>query len=283
MSTALTFCPTCGLSPAPAPGLACPRCTQGSPGLWGSVAAFLVWGSSVGFLIVAQVIATVIYFAARYLISGVRPELALTPPLALTWLAATFVAHLLTFALSWVIVTGYGRRPFFATLGWRWHTQFKWVHAVALALGMLLLAFLFERTLPHGETDLERLLRLSTSVRVAVALLAMLTAPLVEEVVYRGVLYGAIERARGPRAAVVIIALLFALVHVPQYWGSWAAIAAVLSLSIVLTLLRAATHQLLPCVATHFVFNGIQAVILLASPPTREPVREALASLLGGG
>src|SRR5262249_22203589 len=102
-----------------------------------------------------------------------------------------------------------------------------------------------------------------------------LTAPLVEEVVYRGVIYSAIEWWRGRLAAVIVVSLLFGAVHVPQYLGSFSAIAAILALSIVLTVLRAVTRQLLPCVATHLTFNLIQAVLLLAhqsnAPHTTAP------------
>jgi membrane protease YdiL (CAAX protease family) len=63
-----------------------------------------------------------------------------------------------------------------------------------------------------------------------------------------------------------LVTFIFALVHVPQYWGSVAAITAIVSLSLVLTLLRAWTGSLLPCVATHFVYNGVQAVFLLLAP-----------------
>ncbi len=210
------------------------------------------------------------------------PTLQLTPGLALVSLAGTMVAHLATLAFCWWVVTSGGVIPFFATLGWRWHHQFKWVHAVALAFAMLLLGFAFERWLPNGETDFERLLQLSYSVRVAVALLAVLSAPLVEEVVYRGVLYSAVAEAKGWRVAVSVVTILFALVHAPQYWGSPAAIAAIVSLSLVLTLLRAATGQLLPCVAAHFIFNGVQAIILLVSPPGRpETTTAAVVCAIG--
>src|SRR5436309_849707 len=82
-----------------------------------------------------------------------------------------------------------------------------------------------------------RLLRISTSVRVSVALLAVFTAPLVEEVVYRGILYSALARARGRSLSIVVVALLFAAAHFHQYRESLAVIAAILSLSLVLTLL----------------------------------------------
>jgi membrane protease YdiL (CAAX protease family) len=231
--------------------------------------AFMVWGASVALLLILQFAGAAAYALFRYVFAGERPSLTMTPPLVLAALAGTLIAHILTMIISWWAVTSGGTRPFWSTLGWQWHHQFKWMHAVVLAVAMLALSFVLERVLPHGKTELERLLELSGSVRIAVALLAVLSAPLVEEVVYRGLLYSAIQRALNWRASVAIVTLLFAIVHVPQYWGSAGAIVAILSLSLVLTLLRTATGQLLPCVATHFVFNGVQAVTLLVSPPGR--------------
>jgi len=222
-----------------------------------------------------------IYIAIRMAIFRESPGLQLTPGLALVSLAGTFVAHLVTLAGCWWVVTSGGVRPFLETLGWRWHHQFKWVHAVALAFVMLALGFAFERTLPNGETDFEKLLQLSSSVRVAIAILAVLSAPFVEEIVYRGVLYSAVAQARGWKFAVGLVTILFALVHAPQYWGSPAAIAAIISLSLVLTLVRAVTGQLLPCIATHLIFNGVQAVTLLIAPPSRtEPTPAVIVMFL---
>jgi membrane protease YdiL (CAAX protease family) len=231
--------------------------------------ALAVWAGSVAALFLFQFVALLIYSGARLLIASEKPVQQLTPGLALAALAGTFAAHVVTLVGCWFIVTSGGVRPFLATLGWRWHHQFKWIHAVALALAMLGLGFAFEKILPHGETDFERLLQLSTSVRVAVALLAVFSAPIVEEVVYRGILYTSLAEARGWKFAVVLVTILFAVVHAPQYWGSMAALAAILTLSLVLTLLRAATRQLLPCIATHLIFNGVQAIVLIIAPPTR--------------
>jgi membrane protease YdiL (CAAX protease family) len=101
----------------------------------------------------------------------------------------------------------------------------------------------------------------------------------VEEIVYRGVLYGAFERVGRRGFGIAIVTLLFAVVHVPQYWGSPASIAAILLISLVLTVLRASTRQLLPSVATHLVFNGVQALILILRPPEIEKVNAGLAML----
>ncbi|MBO0863268.1 MAG: CPBP family intramembrane metalloprotease [Chloracidobacterium sp.] len=202
----------------------------------------------------------------------------------LVTVGSTLPAHLLILLICWLVVTWRGRRSFWRTLGWEWFPQFKWVHAVGLALLMFGVALVLQKLLPHHETDLEKLLLRGYPVRLMIAFLAVVTAPLVEEVVYRGVLYGGIEKTFGKRAAILVVTLLFAGVHVQQYWGSVASLATIFLLSFVLTTLRAWTGKLLPCVATHLVFNGIQAAILLLAPDEAvmsQPDRAALMIIWG--
>lgn len=286
MAAMVNKCGCCGAVTEVSGIEVCPQCGSAQSAgndfrRWGGVGtAIVVWGGSVALLLMAQVAALVVYFGGRMLAGGERPAMTLTPALVLATLAGTVVAHALTLGVCWWVVTGGGKRSFFETLGWRWHTQFKWIHAGALAIGMTGVAAACEKLLPHGETDFERLLMLSPAVRVGVAMLAVATAPLVEEVVYRGILYTAFERIGRWRVGVTVVTLLFAFVHVPQYWGSWAAITAILLLSLVLTLLRAFTGQLLPCVATHFIFNAVQAVILLAVEQKPEKPVDAITGLV---
>lgn len=285
-------CPACGLmidlavapvcltcQPDAAPVANPPQSQRG----WGPGAGILAWLSSVFLLLGFQIVAVIIYLLVRMKQTGAIPSLvAIDWLMAILTISLTFPAHLLTLGVCWWIITARGRRPFREAIGWGWHTQFKWVHAVGLALLMMGVAFLCEKFLPHRETDMEKLLRLGASVRYLVAILAVFTAPVVEELVYRGVLYAGIETRFGRVASVMVVTLLFALVHVPQYWGSVAAITAILSLSLVLTLLRAATGRILPCIATHLVYNGVQAVALLIGPeslPTAQPVKTALTLL----
>lgn len=251
---------------------------------WGPAAGMLTWLGSVALLILLQVVAVVIYVALKIKETGEIPtDLQIDWLMAILTIAFTFPAHLLTLLLCWLVITNRGRRPFKESIGWAWHAQFKWIHAVALAFLMLGVAFVFEKVLPHRETDMERLLRMGDSIRYLVAALAVLTAPLVEELVYRGVLYTGIERRYGLATGVLVVTSLFALVHVPQYWGSVAAIGAILTLSLVLTLLRAFTGRILPCIATHLVYNGIQAVGLLFGDQSmfEAPPAETALALLG--
>lgn len=273
MSSITTFCPSCGRALGPEQGNFCPQCAitfQPPPPplaetgskwldlLW----AFVVWGISGGFMLMLDLVIRIGYWLAR----GGMPDVQVTRGVVIISLALTLIMHVVGFGAAWMVVTRLGRRPFWQSLGWGWHPQFRMVHAVGLAFLMIGVAMALEKTLPHTETDLERFLKMGTSVRIMVAVLAVVTAPLIEEIVYRGVVYSSVERLTGKGAAVVFVTLLFTLVHVPQYWGSVAAITAIVSLSFALTLLRAWTGKLLPCVVTHLVYNAVQAVALLVAP-----------------
>src|SRR5204862_6540955 len=99
--------------------------------------------------------------------------------------------------------------------------------------------------------------------------LAVATAQLVEESIYRGILYPAIERTAGAKAAVILVTLLLAVPHGPQYWPNIGVISSITPFSVVLTLVRARTGRLLPCFVVHLVFNGIQSVIIVLEPHLR--------------
>ncbi len=105
-----------------------------------------------------------------------------------------------------------------------------------------------------------------------IAFLAVVTAPLVEEIVYRGILYSALQRLTGAIAAVAIVTLIFAGLHVRQYWPNFGAISAIPLLSLALTVVRARTGRLLPCYMIHLVFNGIQSVLIVAEPYLRSVI-----------
>jgi hypothetical protein len=245
----------------------------------------MVWFVSVVLLIVLPLVATVIYALAFN--PRVFSELAkgvLRKETVLVSLVSTFGAQVLTLALAWLVVTKAGQRPFFRTLGWNWHPQFRMIHAVGLTILMFGVAWASGKFLPHKETSLDKVLEMGLAVRVTVAILATLGAPIVEELVYRGILYPAFERVQSRTVAVIVVTLLFWGVHVAQYWGSLAVLVSVFVLSLALTMVRAVTGNLLPCVATHFLFNGVQAIQIILAPEAAkhapEPARAALAALL---
>lgn len=196
-----------------------------------------------------------------------------------------FPAHLLTLAVIWSIVTGFGKRPFWRTLGWSWSENFTFWKSGALALALLVFAILITKLIGGEETQLDQIVASSMGARIATALLATLTAPLVEEMIYRGVIYSALQKAIGALWAVIGVASLFALVHVLQYSNNLGVITAVALLSLTLTIVRAKSGRLLPCFIIHLVFNGIQSTYIILQPFIERSVassgEQKTAALLG--
>lgn len=85
---------------------------------------------------------------------------------------------------------------------------------------------------------------------------AVLLAPLVEEIIFRGYFYGILSRLKGKGFAIFCVSIMFALMHVWQYWGDWMAIMVVTILGFVLSWLRAVNGVTTSSIVTHYVYNG---------------------------
>lgn len=98
--------------------------------------------------------------------------------------------------------------------------------------------------------------------------LALIIAPFIEEITFRGYFYRLIKEIRGRRFAFVVISLTFGGLHMHQYWGDWIAITMVGLLGFVLTFLRVWSGSTLSSVVTHYAYNigvTILPVIFLVS------------------
>ena len=242
--------------------------------VWGIGGALLVWVVSI--LLQAMVpLFFVIPFAMHRGLNPSSPnfgkaavELAVTDRTAVFLQVLSILpTHILTLALLWAFVTRFGKRPFLASFGWGWPGRLRWWHSALVGLGLFLVATALANLLgAEKPTQLEQIINSSAGARYAIAALAVLTAPFVEEFIYRGVLYSALQRTIGVNAAVVFVLALFTLIHVPQYWPNVGVISAVALLSIVLTIVRAFSGRLLPCVVIHMSFNAVQALLLIFEP-----------------
>ena len=226
--------------------------------------AFLNWIGSLGFAAIVPLFFLILYGGIEILFKIQSGQW--TAPIMMLSLIGTFVGQILSLLLSWIIVTGIGKRSFSEALGLQWPQNFKLWHALVLGVGMFALSALLMSVLPRHETEMDKFLKFGTVVRVVLALVATIGAPIQEEIVYRGVLYTALEKSIGMRGAVILVSLMFWGVHLPQYQQSIATLVAVLMLSFMLTALRAWSGKLLPCVATHLFFNGIQGLLIVFVP-----------------
>ena len=257
---------------------------------WGLAGALLVWLLSLVLLAFVPLIFLIPLAVQRGLdfkspeFIRVFAELATSDKMAiLLQVISLLPTHLLTFALVWALVTRFGKYPFLRTIGWEWPDRvWPWL---SVGLGVVLFGVAVAVTKLIGAdkpTQLEQIINSSAASRFAIAFLAVFTAPFVEEFVYRGVLFSALQKLAGSVLASFVTLGLFTLIHVPQYWPNIGVLAAVGLLSVALTIVRAKTGTLLPCIVIHFVFNGIQSVLLLFEPYFSTPptVPDPLPSLV---
>ena len=252
---------------------------------WGVLAAAAICLLTFALMAVVQAVALLAY--------AVRRGVPLTPQAIGEFgtkdLGALFVeiasiipAHLLTLAVAWAVVTRFGKYPFFETLGWRPDAALTFWKCAGLAVLLLIAGWGIVQLTGNPETALDRLIASSRAAALATAFAATFTAPLVEEIVFRGLLYSALARLIGTAWAVAVTVLIFAAIHVPQYWPNFGVIATILLLSFVLTAIRARTGKLLPCFLVHLFFNGIQSFIIVLNPylerlaPQKSPAPGAL-------
>lgn len=234
-----------------------------------AVLAFMVWVTSV--LLIAIIPAL---FLAPYLATLDVPltdsaqiiELAKNDPTAIfLQIAAIIPAHILTGLGTWLVISQFRKFAFLKTLGWD-DGGVKWWHYCIILGGFLVVAAVVGAFFPEQENDLIRILRSSRAAVYVVAIVATFSAPFIEELIYRGILYSAFQRAFGIPAAFILVTLLFALVHVPQYYPSYSTIFLLTLLSMTLTAVRVFSNNLWPCVVLHTIFNGFQAAMLLIEP-----------------
>ncbi|RYD22587.1 MAG: CPBP family intramembrane metalloprotease [Verrucomicrobiaceae bacterium] len=151
-------------------------------------------------------------------------------------------------------------------LKWReWYLGFAIVPVVIVAM----YAFLFgldylgykgwiESLGAESMQDTVKLLQESDDLVVIglMAVAAVIAAPLCEEIVFRGYLYGAAKKFAGPWMAGICSAMVFAAAH-----GSLAALLPLFVFGCVLVLLYEMTGSIWAPVAAHFCFNGLTVLL----------------------
>jgi membrane protease YdiL (CAAX protease family) len=231
-----------------------PRVPPAGPKLWSWRDLILFVASAA----MAQVAANLLVLAG-YL--GLQPVLGWQiPPQALHHntfflLALQTVFYVLVVGYIYLLVAAKYRQPFFAALSWHQPTSRT---ALLFFLGGALLSVVVElapTVLPDREDF--PLLRLFSSPLAAYALaaFAVFLAPFMEELIFRGVLFRFFEHLVGIRFAVVGTAILFAGLHVPEYWGAWNHVLLISLVGVVFSLARGLTGSLTPSVILHLAYN----------------------------
>lgn len=204
------------------------------------------WSFFVAFL-------TIVAYAAQ--LSDTRPP----EDVAYRWESSVAggVQYGIILAVALLLTLGLQRRSF---LAFRRPTSW-WRAAGISALVIVAVLIVGAAVAPFGDPNEEQGLipeRFDSSRLaqfVAYAAVVVVVAPIVEEVMFRGVGYGLLERFGRP-VAIFVVGISFALVH-----GLVAGFPVIAAFGTGLAYLRARTGSIYPCIVLHAAFNAFGLAI----------------------
>ena len=90
------------------------------------------------------------------------------------------------------------------------------------------------------------------------AIIAVSIGPLMEELFFRGFMYPVLARRMGAAWAIVLTALPFGLIHLPQYGWAWGGLLVIILVGVVCGVVRAVTRSVAASFLVHVGYNGTQ-------------------------
>jgi membrane protease YdiL (CAAX protease family) len=171
------------------------------------------------------------------------------------------IQYAIVFGVIWLLTLGLDRRQFLAV-----RRPASWWRATGIAALVLIAVFAAGAAVAAFGGDAEKEQGLipesfdSDKIAQFAAFTAIVTvvAPIVEELMFRGVGYGLLERF-GRTTAVVIVGLAFAVTH-----GLVAGFPVIATFGIGLAYLRSRTDSIYPCILLHASFNAAGLAIGVA-------------------
>lgn len=220
---------------------------------WGFAAFFLGYGG--------YYLAVVILGAVREPDGGFNPsQPPNTGPLLLVAFAPNILLGLIPAVFSWW--RGHGLRADFGILPRRRDVKVGLICGLCALFGSWMVTLVvIAVTGPPPESDLARLMQGDRTVWLFLfALFAFLGAPLTEELLMRGALWGAMEHYRIPRVAILILtSVIFALIH-QEVWRTPVLFVGGLAIGMA----RMITGRVSASMVAHATNNFLPALLLFA-------------------
>ena len=144
--------------------------------------------------------------------------------------------------------------------------------AILLAIVVAIGGGFLTRLLANGhmpQQDVARMLEHAPlALKLALSFVIVCVAPVVEECLFRGVLLMGLMRKLGTWAAVVLSALIFGCVHLPDFKFAWYPIPVLVILGLLLAWLRLKSKSLWPAMTAHATNNFIAVLgLFIATHP----------------
>ncbi len=118
-------------------------------------------------------------------------------------------------------------------------------------------------TVDQGPNSLTKMALTPGVSRQMWALAALLVAPIGEELLFRGVLYGGLRHSFGRLWAAVLTTIVFVLMHITDIAHYPPAASAITVMALAALWCRLRSHAVGPAVALHLGYNGFLACILI--------------------
>jgi len=173
-----------------------------------------------------------------------------------------FVFYIFLLAYIYFLVAVYYRLPFLNGLSWQKITGHNALRFLLGGAALSMVVMVAPRFLPEQKSFPLINMFNSPGAAYAIALFAVLIAPFMEELLFRGLLFAFFEKHGGLTFAIASTALLFAGLHIPEYWGAWQSLIMILFVGVLFSTARGLTRSVTPSYILHVAYNGTQMLIL---------------------
>ncbi len=217
-----------------------------------------------------------ILFGAHYFLYP-RRSLADLAQRPLLLLVSQFLIDGAVAVYLFLLVEGKYHVRFWDAIRWNWPKS-EW-RLLAIGAAMLLILSMLENFLPMPkDTPFEKLFARQRDAYL-LAIIAVSLGPLVEELFFRGFFYPVLARRWGAVWGILLTALPFAVMHMPQYGYAWGALLVIFTVGVVCGAVRALTRSVGASFVVHVGYNGTQMLIALAWTRGFTHMPKALAQL----
>jgi hypothetical protein len=229
--------------------------------VWSGWDVLQIAGLTLLTLFVAQLIIVVVaqrvaYPRVAFADVAQKPVLALLSELLTYGAVAVFMI---------LLVEGKYHVRFWEAIRWRWPGR-SVGRFLFMGVALLFALNLLEHFLPTPKsTPFEQFFARPIDAYLT-SIFAVTIGPLMEELFFRGFLYPVLERRVGVPAGILLTALPFGLMHLPQYGYEWSAVLIIFLVGVVLTAVRAWTKSVAAGFLMHVGYNG--GLMILAAVAT---------------
>jgi len=227
--------------------------------VWSGWDVLLIGGLTFVTMLVLQ---TVVIVGALWLIYP-HSNLAVVAQKPILLLVSQFLIYAAVAACMVMLVEGKYHVAFWQAIRWNW-PQSEW-KLLGLGAAMFFTLGLLQSLLPMPkDTPFEHLFDCPRDAYL-LAIIAVSLGPLMEELFFRGFMYPVLARRMGVAWGIVLTALPFGLIHLPQYGWAWGAALVIFLVGVVCGMVRAATRSVGASFLVHVGFNGMQMLIAVVA------------------